>query len=40
MTYDYIDVGYCTRCGADMTSEPPAAIWCGDCDTGSGDLDG
>lgn len=39
MTYDdldYIDIGYCARCGADMTSEPPAATWCGDCNTKSG----
>lgn len=29
--FDGLDIGYCPRCGADMSGEPPAADYCGGC---------
>lgn len=28
---DVVDIGYCTRCGTDMSGEPPAALQCSNC---------
>lgn len=29
--FDGLDIGYCPRCGADMSGEPASALRCGAC---------
>lgn len=29
--YDTVDIGYCTRCGKLLDTEPPTAMQCWDC---------